>query len=247
MPDIENKQRQDAELLQKAKYHTQVLEMLERLGLPKDRIQDVEQNPAMPELVRAKELVNSLAGSQLFEKEENGQYNIYTKMTAITFMTASVGMMEDLNINRLGIPYYTGVSKWLNIPVETLRRWWATQSIIMREQTSLGYSAIQRITLKQIEIAESFTDGLLLTKAQIKELQKTPKGIAVMSKISQQAIFLAKLLTQEGEIISMVDKQKIVKEGEGTAHGVAIMMPMEINADFKVTGETDVSSITDNE
>ena len=247
MTDKDNKLHTDTIMLQKKIYHKQVREMLERLGVKPDEIIELDTDENIPVLMQAKELVKKISKSNMFEKEENGRYKIYAKITAITVMTASVGMMDDFGIGKEARPYFTGVSEWLGIPIDTLRSWWAKQTTIMREQISIGSAAVQRVTLKQLEIAEKYTDGLHeISEEEIKKLRQTPRGIAVMQKVAMQSIYLAKLLNIQGEIISKADTQKETKT-IGKEHGVTIMFPVESEKPkTKKKGKpTDASDITD--
>ncbi|MEE9571532.1 MAG: hypothetical protein V3W20_00620 [Candidatus Neomarinimicrobiota bacterium] len=254
MTDTDNKQRADNVLLKKQQYNLEVKEILERLGVDPEIIAniDLEANPATADKIqKAKNIVQSIAESELFEKDDNDKYKIYSKITAITIMSVSVGIMEDFGTGKEATPYYAGVHRWTGVPISTLRRWWANQTVIMREQIGIGSAAVQRVTLKQLEIMELYTDGLILTPEEMKELRKTPKGLNVISKIVAQSIYNAKLLITQGEVISKADTQKSVKEATANKYGVTVIYPHEIKPDsFKVEkdeGETkDASDITDN-
>lgn len=248
MTDKDKKLREDTAMLQKAHRHAQIREMLKMLGADPDKILEMDTDENIPILMQAKALVKKIAKSQMFEKEENGRYKIYAKITAITVMTASVGIMHDIGfLGKDPMPYYSGVSEWLGIPVTTLMDWWKAQDIIMREQISIGSAAVQRVTLKQLEIAERYTDGLHgISDAQIENLRKSPKGIAVMIKVATQGVYLAKLLNAQGEIIADIDAQKGATEGTGKGHGVTIMFPEPIEKPEKKKGKAaDANDITD--
>lgn len=247
MTDTAKKLREDTAMLQKTQYYEQVREMLKRLGVDPETILEMDTDEKIPVLMQAKALVKKIAKSQMFEKDVNGRYEIYAKITAITVMTASVGMMHDLGLDKEPVPYYSGVSAWLGVPMSTLRNWWGSQDIIMREQISLGSAAVQRVTLKQLEIAERYTDGLHgISDDEIKNLRKSPKGIAVMIKVATQGVYLAKLLNVQGEIISQADKQKEVTQGTGKEHGVTIVFPERIEKPEKKKGKAaDANDITD--
>lgn len=233
MTDKENKLREDTKALQDSQYIEEVREMLKRFGVPEDEILNIETNEDIPKLMEAKALVKKLGDTELFEKEENGTYKVYAKITAISLMSASVGMMDDIGAGGIpGTPYFAGVSRWLNVPVDTLRRWWASQSLILREEISLGSAAVQRIVLKQLELAEFYTDGLKITKKQRDKLAETPKGINIMQKTAQGALLMAKFLSTQGEVITKADQLKTVQE-VGTKHGVTVIMPVEIARSVK--------------
>jgi len=223
----ENKLRDDAKALKETQYVEEIREMLRRFEVPEEKILDIEKDDNIPKLMEAKELVKKLGGTELYEKKPNGEYKVYAKITAISVLSASVGIMSDLGIGFKATPYFAGVSTWLGVPIASLRRWWDNQSIILREQISIGSAAVQRITLKQLELAELYTDGLKLTKDQIAELAKTPKGINVMMKAAGQALYIAKFLTAQGDAIAQTDRVKTVQD-VGAKHGVTILMPIEI-------------------
>ena len=243
--DKKEKLLEDQMLLRKEQHQEQVREMIERLGADPDEVLAVQSDKNIKVLMNAEKLVNKIASSQLFEKDDNGQYKIHAKVTAITVMTASLGMMEDYGVTtKEPTPYYAGVSAWLDVPIPTLRRWWKNATVIMREQGALGLAAIQRSVLKQIEISELFTDALYLDKEELEELKKTPKGIAVMVKVISQLLYNAKFLTLSGEAIARAGNKEIAKE-EGARQGVAVVVPNPITLPAKDI--KDVSDTTDQE
>ncbi len=233
MTDIKNKLREDTQALKDLEYQEEIREMLRRFDISEDEILKIEKDENIPKLMEAKELVKKLSDSELFEKEENGTYKIYAKITALSLLSASVGMMDDLGAGGFkGTPYFAGVSRWLDVPKNTLHRWWDNQSLIYREEISIGSAAVQRIVLKQLEIAESYTDGLKLTKAEMDELKKTPKGINVMMKAASQALYIAKFLSTQGDVITKADQLKTVQEGPAK-HGVTVLFPVETKKPVK--------------
>ncbi len=232
MTDAENKLRDDAKALKEMQYVEEIREMLRRFEVPEEKILNIEKDDNIPKLMEAKELVKRLGGTELYEKEPNGEYKVYAKITAISVLNASVGIMSDLGVGFKATPYFAGVHAWLGVPIATLRRWWDNRSIILREQISLGSAAVQRIILKQLELAEFFTDGLKITKVARDKLAETPKGINVMMKAASQALYIAKFLTAQGEVISQADKVKMVQD-VGTKHGVTIIMPVETTPEVK--------------
>jgi len=247
--DSTKKLLSDQKLLRDAQYQDQVRKVIIRLtGKDSDEILAVENDENIEVIMKAKTLVDQIVSSELFEKNDQGRYKIHAKITAITLMTASLGMMEDYGLTtKEPTPYYSGVSAWLGVRTETLRRWWANATVIMREQGALSLSAIQRSVLKQIEISELFTDALYLTKDELKELKKTPKGIAVMVKVVSQLLYNAKFLTVSGEAIANAGETKVT-EGEGARHGVAVIVPDLITMPAIKKGKIqDVSDITDKE
>lgn len=242
-----NKLREDTQALKDLQYQEEVREMLRRLDVPEEEILNIEKDENIPKLMEAKELVKKLADSELFEKNENGTYKVYAKVTALSLLSASVGMMDDLGVTFKGVPYFTGVSRWLDINVSTLRRWWDNQSLIYREEISLGSAAVQRIVLKHLELAELYTDGLKLTPEQMAELKTTPKGINVMMKAASQALYIAKFLSTQGDVITKADQLKTVQEGS-TKHGVTVLFPVETKKPVeKYKQEKDGNDITDRE
>ncbi|NHZ85835.1 MAG: hypothetical protein GWP19_08135 [Planctomycetia bacterium] len=222
--------------------------MLRRLDVPEEEILTIEKDENIPILMKAKELIKKLGTTELFEKNENGTYKVYAKITALSLMSASIGMMTDLGVGMSATPYYAGVSRWLNVPKDTLRRWWANQNLIMREKISLGSAAAQRMILKQLEIAELYTDGLKITLKEMKELKKTPKGIATMQKVAAGALFQAKFLADQSGVITEEKQLKTVEKGTGMKHGVTILMPVETKEPVKkYKKEKDGNDITDRE
>lgn len=224
MTDAKNKLREDTLALSKLEYQEEVRDMLRRLDVPEEEILTIEKDENIPILMKAKELVEKLGSTELFEKNENGTYKVYAKITAISLMAASVGMMADLGVGMSATPYYAGVARWLGISKDTLRRWWANQNLILREKISLGSAAAQRMQLKQLEIAEFYTDGLKITEAQRDKLAETPKGIAVMQKVAAGALFQAKFLADQSGTITEEDQLRTVQE-VGSKH-VTILMPV---------------------
>lgn len=226
MTDAKEKLREDTLALSKLEYQEEVREMLRRLDVPEDEILTIEKDENIPILMKAKELIKQLGTTEIFEKEENGTYKVYAKITAISLMAASVGMMADLGVGMSNTPYYAGVARWLGVSKDTLRCWWANQNLILREKISLGSAAAQRMILKQLEIAEFYTDGLKITKAQRDKLAETPKGVIAMQKIAQGALFQAKFLADQSGVITEEDQIKTVAEGTGSKHGVTIVYPV---------------------
>ena len=249
MTDTENKLRDDAKALQESQYIEEIREMLKRFGVPEDEILNIETNEDIPKLMEAKDLVEKLGSTELFEREENGTYKIYAKITALSLLSASVGMMDDLGVGIPGTPFFAGVHRWLGVPIDTLRRWWSNQNLILREEISLGSAAVQRIVLKQLEIAEFYTDGLKITKEQRDKLAETPKGIIVMQKTAQGALLMAKFLSTQGEAITKADQLKKVTEA-GIKHNVTVIMPIQtvrpVKKYKKIQGkEVDGDNVTD--
>lgn len=232
MTDTENKLREDTLALSKLEYQEEVRDMLRRLDVPEEEILTIEKDENIPILMKAKELIEKLGTTELFEKEENGTYKIYAKITALALMSASVGMMADLGVGMSGTPYYAGVSRWLNVPKDTLRRWWANQNLILREKVSLGSAAAQRMILKQLEIAEFYTDGLKITKEQRDEMAKSAKGVMIMQKVAAGALFQAKFLADQSGVITEEDQIKTVQD-VGSKHLVTILMPVETKEPVK--------------
>ncbi len=228
----DHKLREDTKALKDLEYQEEIREMLIRFGVKEEEILNIEKDENIPKLMEAKELVKRLSDSELFEKEENGTFKIYAKITALSLLSASVGMMDDLGVRGFkGTPYFTGVSRWIGVNVNTLHRWWDNQSLIYREEISIGSAAVQRIVLKQLEIAESYTDGLKLTPEEMADLKKTPKGINVMMKAASQALYIAKFLSTQGDVITKADQLKTV---EGPAkHGVTVLFPVETKKPVK--------------
>ena len=228
------KLREDTKALSKLEYQEEVRDMLRRLDVPEEEILTIEKDENIPILMKAKELVKQLGTTEVFEKEENGRYKVYAKITAISLMAASVGMMADLGLGIGATPHFRGVARWLGISKNTLRRWWANQNLIMREKISLGSAAAQRMQLKMLEIAEFYTDGLLnITETQRDKLAETPQGVIAMQKIAQGALFQAKFLADQSGTITEEDQIKSVQEGTGLKHGVTILMPIETKKPVK--------------
>jgi len=233
MTSTKNKLREDTLALSKLEYQEEVREMLRRLDVPEEEILTIEKDENIPILMKAKELVEKLGTTELFEKNENHTYKVYAKITAISLMSASVGMMADLGVGMSATPYYAGVARWLGVSKSTLRQWWANRNLIMREKISLGSAAAQRMILKQLEIAEFYADGLKITKKQRDKLAETPQGVIAMQKIAQGALFQAKFLADQSGVITEEDQIKSVQEGTGSKHGVTVMFPVETKAPVK--------------
>ena len=226
---IKHTLQHDTKMLGKQEYHEEVREMLERLGVDPDKIIALDTDENIPKLMEAKALVKEITESvsmdKLFEKDENGRFGTEAKVTALSVMTASVGIMENFGVGKDAAPYYTGVSKWLGVSVETLRNWWKHQESIMLEQGALGYAAVQRITLQQITLMEKYTKALDLDDVQIKKMQESPKGVAVILKIVTQLALNVKYLNVQKEVVAGVtDKVKEIDKH----HGVSILMPNEV-------------------
>lgn len=199
------KLKSDTKLLKDARYLDEVRDMISYLGADPDKILKEEIDETIPILMEAKSLVDKASGGELFEKNVDGLWKIYDKISAITIMIASLGIKEDLGLppgtqEKEATPYFSGVSRWLGIPRKTLEYWWASRDSIYREQAGLAYSAVQRTTLKQIFLIEKFTDGL--DKVDLKDMAKTPKGVAAMSMVLTKLIFIVKLLNEQGHLIS---------------------------------------------
>lgn len=236
----------DKKLLSKSQYQDQVREVITRLGSDPDEVLAVETDKNIEILMNARTLVDRIVSSELWAKEENGRYRIHTKLTAITVMTASLDMMSDYGISMdVPTPYYTGVSAWLGISVDTLRRWWQNAELIMRERGTMARAAVDRSILKNIEISEIYNDALYLTKAELKEMAKTPQGLLAIAKISSQAMFNAKMMILSGDTIGDPGGKEVVKD-EGKRHGVAVVVPTRLQLPPKKRGKPiDVSDITD--
>ena len=232
MTDTKNKLREDTLALSKLEYQEEVREMLRRLDVPEEEILTIEKDENIPILMKAKELVEKLGTSELFEKEDNGTYKVYAKITALSLLSASVGMMADLGVGMNATPYYAGVARWLGVSKDTLRRWWANQNLILREKISLGSAAAQRMILKQLEVAEFYTDGLKITSKQRDKLAETAQGVLTMQKIAQGALFQAKFLADQSEVITEEDQLRTVQD-VGSKHGVTILMPVNTKEPVK--------------
>lgn len=237
----------DQKLLKHEQYQTEVREMLERMDVDPDEVLKLETSDNISKLTRAKALVDSVMGSELWEREDNGRYRIYAKITAITVMTASLGIMQDLGVStEEPIPYYSGVSAWLDIPQNTLRYWWENRVTIMREQGSLSLASVQRSTLKNIELSEKFTDGLDLSVEEIKKMRRTPKGLLALLKVATQTMFNAKMWTTQAEVIATKEINPLV-DSESESKHVGIVMPVPTAITLPPTKGTkkDVNDITD--
>ena len=227
----------DVQALKDAPNNEELLEMLELLGADPEKTLSVDNSESIPVVMQAKKLIKDMSKTKLWEKDENGQYNIFAKITAITVMTASVGIIADFGVGGAEpTPYYAGVSRWLDIPPDTLRRWWKNQTSILREEGALGYGAVQRTSLKSLLIAEKLIDGMDLDQEQIKKLQKDSKGITAMSKAATQLIYLAKLLHTQGDLLGNKHLEDTAPKDKGR-FGVAVVVP----------GEGDPNDITDAE
>ncbi|GAG52133.1 unnamed protein product, partial [marine sediment metagenome] len=215
----------DQKILRESLYQDQIREVIERLGADPDEVLAVENDKNIEILMNARTLVDRIVSSELWKREENGQYKIHAKMTAITVMTASLDMMNDYGLTmKEPTPYYAGVHAWLGIPVDTLRRWWKNRIVIMRERGALALAAVERSILKNIEISEIYLDALLLTEAELKAMKKTPQGLIAVLKVSTQTMFNAKMMVLSGETIADVGQKEVAKD-EGIRHGVAVIVP----------------------
>lgn len=236
--DSREKLLSDQKLLKNAQYQDQIREVIERLGADPDEVLAIDTDKNIKILMNAEALVDKIIGSEIWEKEENGQYKIYAKMTAITLMTASLGMMEDYGLTmKEPTPYYAGISAWLGVPIPTLRSWWKNATTIMREQGALGLAAVQRSILKNIEISEVYLDALILDKSELEAMKKTPQGLIALLKVSTQTMYNAKMLTASGEAIT----GHKVDEKDDTKSGVSVVMPELIKIEEVKDDESDVT------
>ena len=72
--------------------------------------------------------------------------------------------------------------------------------------------------------------GKYLTDKEIANLKSSPKGVAVILKIVTQLALNVKYLNVQKEVVAGVSEQ--VDEVQQKAHGVSILMPVEVdNAD----------------
>lgn len=236
----------DQKILRESLYQDQVREVIERLGADPDEVLAVESDENIKILMNARTLVDRIVSSELWAKEANGRYRVHTKITAITVMTASLDMMSDYGISmKVPTPYYTGVSAWLGISIDTLRRWWENAEIIMRERGTLARAAVDSSVLKNIEISNIYTDALYLTKEELKEMRKTPQGLLAIAKVSGQAMFQAKMMILSGDTIADVGQKEVVKD-EGIRQRIAVVPPTQLRLPPKRKGKPiDVRDITD--
>ena len=220
----------DTRMLKNKEYHEEVREMLERLSVDPDKILALDTDENIPKLMEARALVKEISISisigKLFDKDEKGRYGIRAKLTAITVMLASLGIMENFGVAKDFAPYYAGVSRWLGVNIATLRNWWKHRDAIQMEQGALDYTDLRIVMADHVSLAKLYTEALKLTKEELKEMRKTPQGLKVISQIKVSTLLSLTLLNKQLAIVADVSSNPAKKEE--THKGVSILMPNEV-------------------
>jgi len=227
----------DKKLLTNSKYVEQVREMISFLGSDPDTVMKEETDKNIKLLMEAKSLVDVAYNSDLFQRDEvTKQYSVLSKISAIAVLTGSLAIKNKLGLNNDPIPYYTAVSEWINIPEETLRRWWRGRDLMKTEIAALSYSSVMRSSFKQMTLIEDITD-IIKKNVNFEEMVKTPAGLNATTKTMGQLYFLMLGMRDVGNQL-----KQFVDGGEGEhieVRNIGIVTPEPITQGKKDGSSTD--------
>ena len=227
--DKADRLKKDTDLLKHAKYQDQVREMIKFLGSDPDIVLKEDNDKNISIVMEAQRLVDSTFNSDLFQLDLSGKYSVLAKITAVSVLTASLAVKTDLGLPSEPTPYYTAVSHWLDVPEESLRRWWKGKDLIQREIATLAYGSIMRSAFKQVQLIENITD-VLMDNANLKEMVKTPAGFGAVAGMLPKLMFLMKGLHAESKKLKPLTGEDNEVEFVPKPRNIDLVQPIPISA-----------------